>query len=198
VYNPNEVQENELKFSPETSWLGTLGQDLIAFQRNNPTAGRIDVALVRTDGRNVSGSGRIGKVKITIEDVILNLRDGENPKIKLGIENVRLINNADHLIPTTPLSSTPSAKKQVSTSAYDPYLDAKILVYPQPATDRLYLDYGDLQLRSIQLLQLDGKALSGMLAPQRSLSLVGVPAGVYLLKVVAERGVAMKKVLVTH
>ena len=198
VYNPNEVQENELKFSPETSWLGTLEQDLIAFQRNNPTAGRIDVALVRTDGRNVSGSGRIGKVKITIEDVILNLRDGENPKIKLGIENVRLINNADHLIPTTPLSSTPSAKKQVSTSAYDPYLDAKIRVYPQPATDRLYLDYGDLQLRSIQLLQLDGKALSGMLAPQRSLSLVGVPAGVYLLKVVAERGVAMKKVLVTH
>ena len=71
-------------------------------------------------------------------------------------------------------------------------------MYPQPATDRLYLDYGDLQLRSIQLLQLDGKALSGMLAPQRSLSLVGVPAGVYLLKVVAESGVAMKKVLVTR
>ncbi|AEE51144.1 T9SS type A sorting domain-containing protein [Haliscomenobacter hydrossis] len=198
VYNPNEVKENELKFSPETSWLGTLGQDLLAFQRHNPTAGRIDVALVRSDGRNVSGSGRIGKVKITIEDVILNLRDGENPKIQLGIENVRLINNADHLVPITPLSSTPSAKKQVSTSAYNPYLDARIRVYPQPATDLLYLDYGDLQLRSVQLLQLDGKALSGILAPQRSLSLAGVPAGVYLLKVVAESGVAMKKVLVTR
>lgn len=198
VYDPAQVQENELSFSAESSWLGTLGQNLMAFQRNNPAKGRIDIALTRTDGRNVSGHGRIGKVKITIEDVILNLRDEENPKIQLGIENVRLINNADQIIPVTPLPSTPTAKKGTTTSAYDPYLDARIRVYPQPASDQLYLDYGDLSLRSVQLLQIDGKALSGVLAPQRSLSLAGIPNGVYLLKVVAESGVVMKKVLVAR
>jgi hypothetical protein len=192
------VQEAELSFSAESSWLGTLGQNLIAFQRNNPAKGRIDIALTRTDGRNVSGYGRIGKVKITIEDVILNLRDEENPKIQLGIENVRLINNADQIIPVTPLPSTPTAKKGTTTSAYDPYLNARIRVYPQPASDQLYLDYGDLPLRSVQLLQIDGKALSGVLVPQRSLSLAGIPNGVYLLKVVAESGVVMKKVLVAR
>jgi hypothetical protein len=62
----------------------------------------------------------------------------------------------------------------------------------------LYLDYGDLPLRSVQLLQLDGKALSGVLVPQRSLSLAGIPNGVYLLKVVVESGVVMKKVLVAR
>lgn len=192
------MQEAELSFSAESSWLGTLGQNLIAFQRNNPAKGRIDIALTRTDGRNVSGYGRIGKVKITIEDVILNLRDEENPKIQLGIENVRLINNADQIIPVTPLPSTPTAKKGTTTSAYDPYLNARIRVYPQPASDQLYLDYGDLPLRSVQLLQIDGKALSGVLVPQRSLSLAGIPNGVYLLKVVAESGVVMKKVLVAR
>lgn len=197
-YDPVQVQEAELSFSAESSWLGTLGQNLIAFQRNNPVAGRIDIALTRTDGRNVSGYGRIGKVKITIEDVILNLRDEENPKIQLGIENVRLINNADLIIPVTPLPSTPTTKKGTTTSAYDPYLDARIRVYPQPASDQLYLDYGDLPLRSVQLLQIDGKALSGVLVPQRSLSLAGIPNGVYLLKVVAESGVVMKKVLVAR
>lgn len=197
-YDPAQVQEAELSFSAENSWLGTLGQNLIAFQRNTPVAGRIDVALTRTDGRNVSGYGRIGKVKITIEDVILNLRDEENPKIQLGIENVRLINNADQIIPVSPLPSTPTAKKGVSTSAYDPYLDARIRVYPQPANDHLYLDYGDLPLRSVQLLQIDGKALSPVLVPQRSLSLAGFPNGIYLLKVVAESGVVMKKVLVAR
>lgn len=197
-YDPAQVQETELSFSAESSWLGTLGQNLIAFQRNNPVEGRIDVALTRTDGRNVSGYGRIGKVKITIEDVILNLRDGENPKIQLGIENVRLINNADQIIPVTPLPSTPTAKKGTTTSAYDPYLDARIRVYPQPARDQLFLDYGDLRLRSVQLLQIDGKALSGVLVPQRSLSLAGIPNGIYLLKVVAESGVVMKKVLVAR
>jgi hypothetical protein len=198
VYDPAQVQETELSFSAESSWLGTLGQNLMAFQRNNPVKGRIDIALTRTDGRNVSGYGRIGKVKITIEDVILNLRDEENPKIQLGIENVRLINNADQIIPVTPLPSTPTAKKGTTTSAYDPYLDARIRVYPQPAHDQLFLDYGDLHLRSVQLLQIDGKALSGVLVPQRSLSLAGIPNGVYLLKVVAESGVVMKKVLVAR
>lgn len=197
-YDPAQVQETELSFSAESSWLGALGQNLIAFQRNSPLEGRIDVALTRTDGRNVSGYGRIGKVKITIEDVILNLRDEENPKIQLGIENVRLINNADQIIPVTPVPSTPTAKKGVTTSAYAPYLDARIRVYPQPARDQLFLDYGDLPLRSVQLLQIDGKALSGILAPQRSLSLAGIPNGVYLLKVVAESGVVMKKVLVAR
>ncbi|WP_421797584.1 T9SS type A sorting domain-containing protein [Haliscomenobacter sp.] len=197
-YDPAQVQETELSFSAESSWLGTLGQNLIAFQRNNPVEGRIDVALTRTDGRNVSGYGRIGKVKITIEDVILNLREEENPKIQLGIENVRLINNADQIIPVTPLPSTPTAKKGLSTSVYDPYLDARIRVYPQPARDQLFLDYGDLPLRSVQLLQIDGKALSGVLVPQRSLSLAGIPNGIYLLKVVAESGVVMKKVLVAR
>lgn len=197
-YDPAQVQEAELSFSAENSWLGTLGQNLIAFQRNNPVAGRIDVALTRTDGRNVSGYGRIGKVKITIEDVILNLRDEENPKIQLGIENVRLINNADQIIPVSPLPSTPTAKKGTTTSAYNPYLDARIRVYPQPARDQLFLDYGDLRLRSVQLLQIDGKALSGVLVPQSSLSLAGIPNGVYLLKVVAESGVVMKKVLVAR
>lgn len=198
TYDPEQVKEMEMKFSAESSWLGSLGQDLIAFQRNNPTKGRIDVALTRIDGRNVSGHGTIGKVKITIEDVILNLRDEENPKIQLGIDNVRLINRLDENIPVTPVPSTPTAKKEVSTSAYDPYLDARIRVYPQPAQDQLYLDYGDLPLRSVQLLQLDGKALTGVMVPQRSLSLAGIPNGVYFLKVVAEKGVAMKKVLVTR
>ena len=197
-YDPNQVKEMEMNFSTENSWLGTLGQDLIAFQRNNPTKGRIDIAVTRIDGRNVSGYGRIGKLKITIEDVILNLRDKENPKIHLGIENVRLINRLDESIPVSPIPSAPTAKKEVSTSTYDPYLSARIRVYPQPARNELYLDYGDLQLRSLQLFQLDGKALTSVLLPQRSLSLTGIPNGVYFLKVVAERGVAMKKVLISR
>lgn len=198
TYEPNQVKEAEMSFSAESSWLGTLGQDLMAFQRNNPAKGRIDVAITRIDGRNISGYGRIGKVKITIEDVILNLRDEENPKVKLGIDNVRLINRLDENIPVSPLPSTPTAKKEVSTFTYDPHLSAQIRVYPQPAQDQLFLDYGDLPLRSVQLLQLDGKALTGVLVPQRNLSLAGIPNGVYFLKVVAERGVAMKKVLITR
>lgn len=197
-YDPKQVKEAEMSFSAESSWLGTIGQDMMAFQRNNPAKGRIDVAITRIDGRNVSGFGRIGKVKITIEDVILNLRDEENPKVRLSIDNVRLINRLDESIPVSPLPSTPTAKKEVSTSIYDPRLSALIRVYPQPAQDQLYLDYGDLPLRSVQLLQLDGKALTGVLVPQRSLSLAGIPNGVYFLKVVAENGVAMKKVLITR
>lgn len=197
AYNSDQVKELEMNFNVESSWLGKPGQDLIAFKRNNPAKGRLDVALTRIDGRNVSGHGKIGKVKITIEDVILNLRDEENPKIQLRIDHVRLINRLDENIPVTPIPSTPVTKKEVSTSAYDPYLEAHIRVYPQPAQDQLYLDYG-LLLRNVQLLHLDGKAVTGVMTPQRSLSLAGIPNGIYFLKVVAERGVAMKKVLIAR
>jgi hypothetical protein len=197
TYNSAEVKEAELAFSAENSWFGTLGQNLLAFQRNSPAAGRIDVALTRTDGRNISGFGRIGKVKITIEDVILGLR-GTNPSIKLGISNARLISNAGQVVPISPLSSTPSAKKGTTTSAYDPYLDARVRVFPQPATNLLYIDAGDLTLRSIQLFHLDGKAITQVFTTGGSISLAGLPAGMYVLKLLTDRGAVMKKVMIAR
>ena len=186
-----------MSFLTENSWLGTLGKDLLVFQHNDPAAGKLDVALVRIDGRNRTGQGVIGKVKVTIEDLVFNLREGNENKLKLQIQDVQLISNANKSIPVNPLNSPPVVKTNVVSKVQDRLIAHQVRLFPQPATDQLFVEYGSLQVQGVQLLQQDGRALTPILNPTRELDLQGIPGGVIFLKVLTDKGVGIKKILIT-
>ena len=197
AYDPAQIKEHELSFLTENSWLGTLGKDLLVFQHNDPAAGKLDVALVRIDGRNRTGQGVIGKVKVTIEDLVFNLREGNENKLKLQIQEVQLISNANKSIPVNPLNSPPVVKTNVVSKVQDRLIAHQVRLFPQPATDQLFVEYGSLQVQGVQLLQQDGRALTPILNPTRELDLQGIPGGVIFLKVLTDKGVGIKKILIT-
>lgn len=198
VYDPEEIKTDELIFQLEDSWLGTLGENLLLFQHNDPSKGRLDVAITRTDQSSVSGYGKIGKVKVTIEDLVFKYDKTIEQKIKLAIENVVLINHLADLIPITATSSEPIVKEALLSKVFDPQIAAKIRVYPQPAQGELNLDYGDLQLKGIQLLQADGRMVTPLMLPSNRISTAGLPTGFYYLKVFSETGMALKKIIIAE
>jgi len=51
-------------------WMGTQGTDLLTLTKNRMNSGSIDVALVRTDHANVSGSGPLGVISLVTTDNI--------------------------------------------------------------------------------------------------------------------------------
>ncbi len=197
AYDPAQIKKHELSFFTENSWLGTLGKDLLVFQHNDSELGKLDVALVRMDGRNRTGQGVIGKVKVTIEDLVFNLREGQDAKLKFQIEDVELISNAYTKIPVNPLRDAIVVKNDVVSKVQDRLIAHQVRLFPQPASDQLFVDFGSLQVKGLQLLQQDGRALTPILNPTRQLDLRGIPGGVIFLKVLTDKGVGIKKILIT-
>ena len=197
AYDPAQIKEHELSFFTENSWLGTQGEDLLVFQHKEPTLGKLEVALVRMDGRNRRGQGVIGKVKVTIEDLVFNLREGANGKLKFEIQDVQLISNTYASIPTNPLNSPMVVKNSVVSKTQDRQIAHKVRLFPQPASHQLFVDYGSLQVQGFQLLQQDGRALTPVLSPTRQLDLQGIPGGIIFLRILTDKGVGLKKILIT-
>jgi hypothetical protein len=197
-YNPVEVKGQEIDFRFEDSWLGKEKSDLLHIQYNNSKLGRIDLAVTRKDGRNMRGQGPIGKVKITIEDVILGLRQDGTPRIRLEVGAVRLINSQEELIAVSSQTSNPIAKKGKVTRSIDRSLENQVRIYPQPAQNQLFIDLGQAKVKSMQLIQADGRPVSSILPASQELDLQNLPNGLYYLRLIGEKGIAMKKILIAR
>lgn len=195
VYNPSEVDENKIWFSPKASWLGTKGEQFLTIQRNDPLKGRVDVALVRGDQQAVSGFGQIGNLFLSLEPAeIQKLQKGLN----LEIRDVRLINKAGQIIPTNTPPTLLPVSRTVGVNEMAAMLNARIQLYPQPAGQFLQLDLGGLHLEEWSLLGLNGEPIARGTNFNSPLQLEHLPAGMYLMRIRCEEGFAMKKCLVVH
>ena len=195
VYNPAEVDEHKIGFVPTASWLGTKGEQFLSIQRNDPSSGRVDVALVRGDQQDVSGFGRIGNLLLSLEpSEAQRLQRGVN----LEIRDVKLINKAGQTIATNAPQTVLPLSKTVGINEMDPTLSARIQLYPQPADQRLQLDLGGLQLREWTLMRLNGESIARGTSLDHPIQLEQLPAGMYLMRIRCDEGIAMKKCLVMH
>ncbi len=193
-YSPSEIKAEQMRMTFADNWLGKKGTDFIGIQRNDPVAGRLDVALTRLDGKNASGQGILGYVRMAIQDQVLNQ---PNRRINLRIERVRLINNLAEALSISPLSSNPTALKG-TTSTFDRIWETQIRLYPQPAGDKVYIDAGSVQVKSLQILQADGRVLRNTAFDPAGINVQDLPNGLYYLRLVGEKGMAVKKMLIAR
>lgn len=195
VYNPSEVDENKIWFSPKASWLGTKGEQFLTIQRNDPLKGRVDVALVRGDQQAVSGYGQIGNLLLSLDpSEVQRLQKGLN----LEIRDVKLINKAGQIIPASSPTTLLPLSRTVGVNEIAAMLNARIQLYPQPAGQFLQLDLGGLHLEEWTLLGLNGESIARGTSFNSPLQLEHLPAGMYLMRIRCEEGIAMKKCLVVH
>lgn len=194
AYDPREVAEQKMRFHPRSSWLGTLGPELLAMQRNDST-GRIEVALVRTNHLANTGYGKIGDIYLALEANELQ-RLGKT--INLEIQNVRLINQLGQILPHNALNTALPLSRTVSTRELTDQLNKLIQVYPQPASQHLSVNIGDLHLKQWKLLGVNGQQVIGGYNLDQAIPIHHLPNGLYTLRIVCAEGVALKKCLITH
>ncbi len=70
-------------------------------------------------------------------------------------------------------------------------------VYPNPSAGELWLDFGDLEVLSVQVCDLNGRLVTGVQAPQSPLRL-NLPAGCYVVRMTGSSGVVAKRVVVGY
>lgn len=190
VYDPFAVEYGSVSASFEDSWLGEFGEDMIALSRDDPNQHRIHLALTRIDQLEVDGSGTIGQISMTIEDVIFRDTEYEMP---FRVENVRLIRVNEEEVQVVQ-KQTIGTITDTPLSSAEALLSSRIQLFPNPTRELVQLEYQFVKIDHIQLLDLQGRILKEYQATDR-ISMQGLPPNTYLLRFVGPEGVALKKLV---
>ncbi|MCB9307380.1 MAG: T9SS type A sorting domain-containing protein [Lewinellaceae bacterium] len=198
-----EKVKSDVSFRPSDSWLGQKAE-MLWLQKNFPEQGRLDVAITRTDGMPVSGWGPIGDVFVIIEDdIFFGSFDPEADglidtvaKTTLFFSSLSTVNsNEDPLELNAPPVELVILKSTTSTTAPD--WNALLQMYPNPASDMLYVSLSGQPILEIEITDVAGRTLARFAGNNNYLLDVPVnalPAGPCFIRVFSKDGVAVKKV----
>ncbi|MEM7511266.1 MAG: T9SS type A sorting domain-containing protein [Bacteroidota bacterium] len=151
-YDPTEIPAGAISTNTESSWLGTEGQDMIRMEYSFPNLGVLDVAITRKDQIEGIGSGEILEIVVIIEDLIL-IVDEEDPfPINIDIQNPRLVSSSGRIMP---LFTKPQAIVLSSDNELEP--TAKLDLFPNPAQLRMTIEWQDIVLEELYILDKTGK-----------------------------------------
>ncbi|MCH2045048.1 MAG: Ig-like domain-containing protein [Saprospiraceae bacterium] len=196
-YDPALINASTVDVDFDNSWLGT---DLLTLEKNFETKGNIDVALARKDRQNISGYGQIATVFITIHDEVLRSRASSQVDMPMIISNIRLIDADNNEIPVNSLIGTLSITADTSTSSITLKEEKpKVVVYPNPTKDQLFLQAQKTQIRSLSLYNTLGQLITSIQQPSSSLVNLDVSAyeaGVYLLRIETDKGLLTERIII--
>ncbi|MCG8328345.1 MAG: cohesin domain-containing protein [Chitinophagales bacterium] len=191
VYDTAAVEPETAYASFLDSWLGDINEDMLSFYHDRYENGRIDIAITRTDGINITGEGAIGQLHITIQDVIF-MRN-ENYELIFNIENVRLIDYQENTIEITPEESVSIIKDAISNTN-EPDEQSKVIAYPNPTDNHLYLLTDDI-VEQVELLTMDGKSVyQANYTSEIATHLLS--SGNYILKVWTNKGFSLHRIAI--
>ncbi len=194
----------------EDSWLGEEGTDMITIQKEFSIPGRLDAAMVRTNGQNTGGFGSIASYTITVEDDILFTSDpgssldgstvaSNSLEVNFVISNVRLINKdgfemTPHMpIQTAVLTANTTGRKEL------PVFEDLFQVFPNPAQEKLWIhskkhriDY--LELYNASGMMIQANSIEDLYEIETDVSTI--PNGAYWVRLKSKGQVFTGKVLI--
>lgn len=192
TYDPTKLDASQVRPEFQGSWLGKTGQNLLALWRNYPEKARIDVAMTRIDGKNGAGFGKILGLKLNLGQANLAL----NTNLSLQFSNIKLINKDNEPIPVEVKPKEQVIIKPVTTSVYNPKLESKIKIFPQPSSGEITVDTDQLTVQLAELIDQQGRVISAIRQPKRTLSWSSLSPGVYALRIYCGRDMATKKIVI--
>ncbi|MDR0873533.1 MAG: T9SS type A sorting domain-containing protein [Prevotellaceae bacterium] len=83
---------------------------------------------------------------------------------------------------------------ETSTSGIDDVVAGQLKIFPNPVKDEIFIK-SDLQIQKVEIYSLTGVLLLSENNFNEKLSVSALPAGVYLLKVYTDKGMAVSKIV---
>jgi len=128
------------------------------------------------------GSGEIARIGYTT--------DSRLTKTNLQLTNVVLADNNAAALGITTING--SIEYKAETGVDNPSLEKSITVYPNPASNVIKVDFESIGDYSITIFDMKGKQVLTS-KNQKTFDVSGFANGVYMLKVITNEGVAVKK-----
>jgi hypothetical protein len=184
-YDPKQISADKIQFTLRNSWLGHPVFDLIQYQRNDPVAGVLYVAISRINQAGKTGFGEIGTLSVQ------GFQGGQVAIISL--ENVRLIDEQGRAIPIKTEASYLSISGTTPTE--EPAWAKKLHLFPNPAKDFLQVDLPGTKIERLEFYDYSGKRLKSVTQPNGAIPVSDLPRGACLLRIITPEGPAQRQVL---
>ena len=176
-----EIIEPQINFSE--SWLGTQGFDMISLSKN-VGLNQWDIALARTDQTNISGSGELCSIDCIMEVGSLKNETAFSVPVSVSFSNVTLINAQALEILTNPITTQAEVISSIGETENNVLQTA---VYPNPATDILYIDNPNHENLAITVMNVLGQTVGKQnISANENRSTIDVShldSGYYLVKI---------------
>lgn len=200
VYDPSLVDSSSVHLSFENSWLGNLNEDMITVQKNFSMEGELHVGMVRTDQQNIASAfGQIATLQIIMDENLTGKNENLYVDLLLSFSNIHAISADESLIA---INSNPSTVvvTDVVSGIKEIELNNDILVYPQPATNQLYISSNE-SLNKLEIIDVNGCMILqknlGINNTIHKLDINTISEGLYFVKVYSiDNQVKVKKVII--
>ncbi|MEO1712305.1 MAG: T9SS type A sorting domain-containing protein, partial [Bacteroidota bacterium] len=199
-YNSELIQAGSWDFDAADGWLGEINEDVVQLQEELDEEGAFELALTRLDQEGVNGSGKLGTLSfIVIEDLmVLGAQPNENQG-SAGVQELVLEIAAMTAINPEGIEFdliTKGYTLDLINSAFDlPALSSKIQVVPNPAMDQVELLMDGILLERVELFDARGQIIRQE-TTSNELSVADLPAGNYQLRIITDRGIIFKPLIV--
>jgi hypothetical protein len=81
-------------------------------------------------------------------------------------------------------------------SVNDEFLEKKIKIYPNPVKNSIKIEFTDIKIKKIELIDINGKLIKSFSSNFNELKICNIYKGSYILKIETENGVLNKKILI--
>lgn len=182
-YDPMLIDSSSVVIHYDSSWLGTLGTDLISLDKDFYGSGSVEIGISRTDQQTRNGWGRIASISVVVQDDVAG-KDFIYENLQLGLSTVTLISADESLIPVNVDTGNVVIYQFVDGIEEENHL-AGVKVYPNPTRNQLIIESPDARLQNLELTDLRGQKLLTQTinnASQTKMELDHLAPGVYFLQ----------------
>jgi hypothetical protein len=152
--------------------------------------------LGRKNHLPITGFGMIASVSFTIRDDVF--RTPLSRVMPLRIENIRLIDELNNLLPVTPIEGQLVVNEVVAVKQATQHIQ-DVLLFPNPAKDEVNLVAKNTEIRSITLFNTAGQKVLEEANPNmqvHTLNLTNLSEGVYIVQLQTKDCVFHKRILI--
>lgn len=128
-YNPDFTLGSEWEFEgDENAWYDPSDEDAKKLLVVDESAGKMELAITRTNQQSINGGGKIGEFTIVVEDIVFGLM---TDTLFLEIESIRMIDKDFNTLSVVSDSTFVVISRPTTTN--EPAIGNGISVFPNPA-----------------------------------------------------------------
>lgn len=155
----------------------------------------MDLAVTRRDHQNATAAtGNVFSLNLRLKQAI-----AADTIVEFSLSNIKALTKSGYVVALTPASAQVKFQKaNVSTGIHQQGENAEILLFPNPAHDKLSVSFGTGDaIRSYQVYSATGQHMISKSLDQASaiieLNISELPQGIYILKLVSGQGHSIEK-----
>lgn len=192
----NLMDINSPKVSYDSSWAGSLGNDMLAMDRNFPADQKIDIGITRIDHQDSTGYGEIARLSIIMVDD-LTAKTVLAEVLTLSFANAYMISSDETVVGVDLQSDTIVVyQEEEQNTSIASWLSRRVNIYPNPATDRLVIELDQLRGTEIRIFDTFGRniyAKKERFTRHELQNLDQFAPGMYFLSIMTDQGETIKK-----